>query len=124
MNSFAVHLNFSTWTGLLLPAINSSVGGGGGAGQISCPNRLLAYIIAQVVKIKDDVKPGIAHGFFPSINRSPIRWEKAIQLTAVTAAPKTDMKKVALFAFTKGPDQNAMPLKIELYPNNPKVTSP
>jgi hypothetical protein len=76
------------------------------------------------VNIKDDVNPGIDHGFFPSTNRSPMRWENAIQLTAVTAAPKTDMKNVALFAFTKGPDQNAMPVKMELYPNNPNVTNP
>jgi hypothetical protein len=31
---------------------------------------------------------------------------------------------VALFAFVKGPDQNAIPVKMELYPNNPNVTSP
>jgi hypothetical protein len=34
------------------------------------------------------------------------------------------MKKVALLALTKGPDQKAIPVRIELYPNNPKVTSP
>jgi hypothetical protein len=116
MNSFAVHLKPSLGAGLPLFAIISSFGGGGGAGQTSCPYLLLAYIIAQVVKMKDDVNPGIAHEAFVPFNtkRSPIRWENAIQVTAVTAAPKTDMKNVALFAFTKGPDQNAMPVKIEL----------
>jgi|SRR5205823_2614425 hypothetical protein len=48
----------------------------------------------------------------------------AIHVTAVTAAPKTDKKNVALFAFVKGPDQNAIPVKIELYPNKPNVTNP
>src|ERR671937_3016065 len=78
MNSFAVHLKLSVGAGLPLPEISSSFGGAvGGAGQISCPNLLAAYIIAQVVKMKDDVKPGIAHDFFsPSkTNMSPIRWE-------------------------------------------------
>jgi hypothetical protein len=75
MNSFGVHLKLSVWDGLLLPTINSSFGAGGAAGQISCPNLLLAYIIAQVVKINDDVKPGIAHeSFVPfKTKRSPIR---------------------------------------------------
>jgi hypothetical protein len=68
------------------------------------------------VKIKEDVKPGIAQELvIPSrINKSPIRWASAIHVTAVAAAPKTDKKKVALFAFTKGPDHNAIPVKIEL----------
>jgi hypothetical protein len=126
MNSFAVHLKSSLGAGLPLFAINSSFGGAGGAGHMSCPYLLAAYIIAQVVKMKDDVNPGIAHEVFVpfKVKRSPIRWENAIQVTAVTAAPKTDKKNVALFAFTKGPDQNAMPVKMELYPNRPKVTSP
>src|SRR5207244_11935994 len=62
INSFAVHLKFSTitWTGLLLPTINSSAGTCVGvAGHIGCPYLLLAYIMAQVVKINDDVNPGI-----------------------------------------------------------------
>src|ERR671931_2615937 len=110
MNSFGVHLKSSLATGLPLSAINSSFGGGGGAGQTSCPYLLLAYIIAQVVKMKDDVNPGIAHELFVPFKtkRSPIRWENAIQVTAVMAAQKTDIKSVALFAFTKGPAQNAM----------------
>jgi hypothetical protein len=76
--------------------------------------------------MKEDVKPGIAHDSAnPSrTNKSPIRCENAIQVTAVTAAPKTEIKKVALLALTKGPDQKAIPVRIELYPNNPKVTSP
>src|SRR5919198_1098553 len=116
MNSFGVHLKSSLGAGLPLFSINSSFGGDGGAGHMSCPYLLAAYIIAQVVKMKDDVKPGIAHDFFsPSkTNMSPIRWENAIQVTAVIAAPKTDIQNVALFAFTKGPDQKAMPVKIEL----------
>jgi hypothetical protein len=42
---------------------------------MSCPNLLLAYIKAQVVKINDDVKPGIAHELATpsSMKRSPIR---------------------------------------------------
>lgn len=75
MNSFAVHLKPSLGAGLPLFGIISSFGGGGGAGQMSCPYLLLAYIMAQVVKIKDDVNPGIAHEAFVPFNtkRSPIR---------------------------------------------------
>jgi hypothetical protein len=40
----------------------------------------------------------------------------------VAAAPKTEMKNVALLVFTKGPDQNAMPVKTELKPYRPKAT--
>jgi hypothetical protein len=72
--------------------------------------------MAQVVKIKDDVKPGIDHP--PPVglctNILPITCDIAIQVTAVIAAPKTDRKKVDLLASTKGPDQNAIPVKIEL----------
>jgi hypothetical protein len=76
--------------------------------------------------MNEDVKPGIAQDLAtPSrINMSPITCENAIHVTAVTAAPKTEMKKVALLALTKGPDQNAIPVKMELYPNSPKVTNP
>ncbi len=83
---------------------------------MSCPNLFVAYIRAQVVKINDEVKPGIAHELATpsSTKRSPIRCEKAIHVKAVMAAPKTEMKKVALFALTNGPDQNAIPVSIEL----------
>jgi hypothetical protein len=76
--------------------------------------------------MKDDVNPGIAQDLAtPSrINISPMRCENAIQVTAVIAAPNTEMKKVALLAFTKGPDQKAIPVRIELYPKSPKVTKP
>src|SRR5918995_3271743 len=116
MNSFAVHLNDPSCLGLPLSDNSSSLGGGGAAGHMSCPNLLLAYIRAQVVKMNDDVKPGIAHELATpsSINMSPIRCENAIQVNAVMAAPKTEIKKVALFALTKGPDQNAIPVSIEL----------
>src|ERR687885_3017551 len=99
MNSFAVHLNEPSCLGFALSAINSSLGGGGGAGQISCPNLLVANIKAQVVNINDDVKPGIAHELFTplSTNKSPIRWENAIHVNAVIAAPNTEINKVALF---------------------------
>ena len=55
------------------------------------------------------------------LNMSPIKCENAIHATAVIAAPNIEIKRVTLFAFTKGPDQNAIPVKIELYPNKPKV---
>src|SRR5690348_3277842 len=69
INSFAVHLKLLVLlSGLLLSFSNSSLGGGAGAGHMSCPNLLVAYIIAQVVKMNDEVKPGIAHEFFTPFN--------------------------------------------------------
>ena len=83
---------------------------------MSCPNLLLANIRAQVVKMKEEVNPGMAHppAGPPRRNMSPIRCENAIQLNAVMAAPKTEIANVALFALTNGPDQNAIPVSIEL----------
>src|SRR5919199_3917489 len=74
INSLAVHLNDVSCIGFPLSAISSSFGGGGGAGHMSRPNLLVANIRAQVVKINDDVKPGIAHEFDTplSTKRSPI----------------------------------------------------
>jgi hypothetical protein len=102
--------------GLPLADISSSLGGGGGAGHMSCPNLLDANIKAHVVKIKEEVNPGMAHPPVvpPRRNMSPIRCENAIQVKAVIAAPNTEIKKVALFALTNGPDQNAIPVSIEL----------
>jgi hypothetical protein len=102
--------------GLPLADISSSLGGGGGAGHMSCPNLLDANIKAHVVKIKEEVNPGMAHppAGPPRTNMSPIRCENAIQVNAVIAAPNTEIKKVALFALTNGPDQNAIPVSIEL----------
>src|SRR5215208_5113041 len=96
--------------------IRSCLGGGGGAGHMSCPNLLVAYIKAHVVKMKEEVNPGMAHppAGPPRTNMSPIRCENAIQVNAVIAAPNTEIKKVALFALTNGPDQNAIPVSIEL----------
>ncbi len=70
--------------------------------------------MAHVVKMNEEVKPGMAHPPPPSTNISPIKCENAIHTNAVMAAPKTEIKKVALFALTNGPDQNAMPVRIEL----------
>ncbi len=94
-----------------------------GRGHISIPYRFTAHIITQVVKMKAAVKPGIAYPFPTPANQSPMTWEKTIHATAVTAAPKTERKKVALFDFVNGPDQNAIPVRTELNPNRPNVTS-
>jgi hypothetical protein len=76
----------------------------------------VAYIKTQVVKIKEEVNPGIAHDACNPlrINISPIICAIAIHTTAVTAAPNMDMKNVALLDFTNGPDQKAIPVSIEL----------
>jgi hypothetical protein len=96
--------------------INSSPSAGSGSGHISCPNLFVAYINTHVVKINEEVNPGIAHDSCNPlrINISPVRCAIAIQTTAVTAAPNTDMKNVALLDLTKGPDQKAIPVSIEL----------
>ncbi len=61
MNSLAVvYLKGSGGRGLSLPRIFSSLTIGGYSGQTSYPYRLLAYIIAQVVKINEDVNQRIA----------------------------------------------------------------
>jgi hypothetical protein len=59
------------------------------------------------------MKPGIAHkSRFPfKIKVSPIRWSNAIYATALIAVSKIDIKNIALFAFTKGPDKNAIQSK-------------
>ncbi len=80
------------------------------------------------MKINEDVNPGIATALVTpgacGLNISPIKCENAIQATAVMTAPNSESVNVTLLAFTNGPDQKAIPVNMELYPNNPKVTSP